>query len=78
MWAEERRKLSEKEEQYQAALKEAAVLRREIETLRTDNAIFRDKAASHEKTLQELLGSTSWKFTRPLRKIGDIVHGRKG
>ncbi len=78
VWAEERRKLSEKEEQYQAALKEAAVLRREIETLRTDNAIFRDKAASHEKTLQELLGSTSWKFTRPLRKIGDIVHGRKG
>ncbi len=64
-------KLEEKEVQYQSAL-------REIHALKAENEVLRDQVNVVSGSLQELLGSTSWRFTSPLRKIGNIVHRRKG
>ena len=64
-------RLEEKEAQYQSAL-------REISARKAENEVLRDQVNVVSGSLQELLGSTSWKFTSPLRKIGNIVHRRKG
>lgn len=64
-------RLEEKEAQYQSAL-------REISALKAENEVLRDRVNVVSGSLQELLGSTSWRFTSPLRKIGNIVHRRKG
>ena len=42
--------------------------------LEKENQVFE---IQHSATIQELMGSTSWKLTKPLRAAGDIVHRRK-
>lgn len=64
-------RLEEKEAQYQAALEE-------IHALRMDNEAVRKQADAFSGSLNELLGSTSWKFTSPLRKLGNLARRRKG
>ncbi len=71
VWKDSARKIEEKEAQYQAAL-------RENSALKADNEVLRDRVDAFAKSLNELFGSTSWKLTSPIRKIGNIVHRRKG
>ena len=63
-------KLDEREAQYQALLQEN-------EAMREENRILHSHVDNFSRSMNELLGSTSWKLTAPFRKIGDIIHGRK-
>lgn len=71
VWKDSAEKLDEKEAQYQAAL-------RETDALKAENEVLRDRVDAFAKSLNELFGSTSWKLTAPVRKIGNLVHRRKG
>lgn len=71
IWEEAARKLDEKEGQYQAALAD-------LNNLKAENEVLRDRVDAYAKSLNELFGSTSWKLTKPVRKLGDIIHRRKG
>lgn len=71
VWEESARKLEEKEGQYQAALAE-------LNNLKAENEVLRDRVDAFARSLNELFGSTSWKLTKPIRKLGDIIHRRKG
>lgn len=70
VWEESARRLTEKEGQYQAALKE-------IGDLKAEREVLKDRVEAFSRSLNELFGSTSWKLTKPVRKIGDILRGRK-
>lgn len=67
VWEESARKLEEKEGQYQAILAEKEVLKEE-------NDALRERVDAFAGSLNELLGSTSWKLTKPVRKAGDFLH----
>lgn len=71
VWEEAARKLDEKEGQYQAALAE-------LNQMKAENEVLRDRVDAFAKSLNELFGSTSWKLTKPVRRLGDIIHRRKG
>lgn len=71
VWEEAARKLDEKEGQYQAALTE-------LNQMKAENEVLQDRVDAFAKSLNELFGSTSWKLTKPVRKLGDIIHRRKG
>lgn len=70
VWEDSARRLEEKEAQYQTALREA-------DALRAENEVLRDRVDAFSRSLNELFGSTSWKLTKPIRRLGNILHGRK-
>lgn len=54
-------------------------LQREIEELeKRDQQRLRDQAAEYERRIHELLGSRSWRATRPLRKLSAVLRSRSG
>lgn len=70
VWETASRQLDDKEAQYQALFQENGALKAE-------NEVLCDRVNAFSQSLNELMGSTSWKLTAPLRKLGDIIHRRK-
>lgn len=70
VWEESAAKYEAAEARYQDAL-------RQINDLKAEKAVLEDRVDAFAKSLNELFASSSWKLTKPLRKIGDIVHRRK-
>lgn len=69
VWEESARRLEEQEGRYQAAQKE-------LSDLKAENEVLKDRMNAYAKSLNELFGSTSWKLTKPVRKLGDLLHRR--
>lgn len=60
-----------------ALLAERASLAVDLGIARNDLALARDETLSVRRTLAEVLSSTAWKTTKPLRVFASLVHGLK-
>ncbi len=77
----EKQKCLEKENQVfeiqQKLQQELQQKQQEKQRMEQEIAHLQEELNKHSATIQELMGSTSWKMTKPLRAAGDIVHRRK-
>lgn len=77
----EKQKCLEKENQVfeiqQKLQQELQQNQQERQRMEKEIAYLQEELNKHSATIQELMGSTSWKLTKPLRAAGDIVHRRK-